>query len=268
MSVIRGGTVIPGALPRQDGRDVAWLQASGFRRHVFSEFRSMPLGNLTGGAAASGATGAKNTILDAGAGIVWEQVILGAGQTIILPVLTANGWDIGGDQTNTEGYELVPFGNFARSPLCFTIGTDAAFFLRLSVKIADASGCDPFLVGFRKQEAYQAVETAYADHAAIGLVGAANPSAIKIRREAGGAGHTDTDTTQTFADGETHSFEVRVSAAGAVKFLLDGAAPTVDVTNYSFTNALAVVPFLYFLNSADLCDNCELVRFECGLQPN
>lgn len=231
--------------------------------HTFETFRRDPLAALKGGAAASGATGARN-LLSFGMHD-FEQHVKGAGQTIILPVLTDVGLDIGLDQTSTEGMELTQ-GITNRSKHAYKIGTDPAFFLRVKIKVEDASGCNPLLIGFRKAEAYQTTVAAYDTYAALGIIGTANPNVIKTTTELAAAGNVDTDTTKTWADGVTKELRVDVDSGGKVKYSIDGVVLTVPPA-LTLTAALYVVPFLFFLNSADLAGTVELLEWECGALP-
>lgn len=231
------------------------------RKYVYEAFRQEPATSLRTGGASAGATGNRNILQFPHSS--FEQHIKGT-QTIICPSITDVGLDIGQDQTASDGGELT-HGITARSPVAFTIGTDAAFQFSVKMKPADTSGANPLVIGFRKAEAYQAAVTSYADYALIGIVGTSNPNLIKIKTQAGGGGNTDTDTTQTWADAAIKTLTVKVSAGGVVTFLIDGAAPAATVA-YTFTNGLTVVPTLFFLQAADLCDTLELIEWECGYQ--
>ena len=232
------------------------------RRYLFEEFLHQPVTAKRQGGAATGATGDRNQALFPETAFEWH--VKGAGQTILAPVLTATGWDISLDQTSTEGIELTN-GILSRCPVAFTVGTDAAFAFAAKLKVEDASGCNPLVIGFRKAEAYQATVAAYADYAAIGIIGTANPNTIKTTTEAAGAGNTDTDTTNTWADAATKTLKVLVSAAGVVTYQIGGVAPTV-VAAFSFTAADVVVAFLFFLHAADVAGVVELISWEVGFQ--
>jgi hypothetical protein len=137
--------------------------------------------------------------------------------------------------------------------------------MRAVIKLADASGANPLVVGFRKAEAYQATVAAYADYAYIGAIGTANPNTIFLTTEAAGGGNTNTDTTNTWADGAIKEFKVKVSAAGVVTYEINNAAPAA-VAAFSFTAADVVIPSLFFLQAADLAGLVELIDWEVGLQ--
>lgn len=232
------------------------------RRYTFEEFNCAPVFSSALGSAATGATGDVNNMLFPETSFQYH--IKGAGQTLLAPLYGASGLDIAMDQTSTEGVEINQ-GITANSRGAFVVGTDPAFFFSATLKVVDASGANPLLIGFRKAEAYQTSVAAYADYAAIGIIGTSSPNVIKTTTEAAGAGNTDTDTTNTWADNATKTLKVLVSAAGVVTYQINGAAPT-TVAAFSFTAADVVVPFLFFLNAADLANNVYLQAWECGLQ--
>lgn len=182
------------------------------------------------------------------------------GQTLTGPAWDDPGIDIGMDQTDNDGVELcVPLG--ANSPHNFVIGTDPAFFCRARLSIADVSGTDDMLVGFRRREAFQAAVDDYADMAALNVIS----GALNIETILNGAATVTTDTTNTWADAATHTLEVRVSAAGVVTYLYDDVAPA-TVAAFTFDNGDPVVPFIYALQAADLSGDIVILEWECGYQ--
>jgi len=231
-------------------------------RSVREQFQYDPIacGRLGVGAAV-GTTGSRNLLRFPGT--QFEYHIKGT-QTILAPVLTAVGLDIGMDQTAADGIELT-HGILSRSPVAFTVGTDAAFYVSATIKVEDASGANPLVIGFRKAEAYQATVAAYADYAAIGIIGTADPNTIFITTEAAGGGNTNTDTTMTWADAAIKTLKVKVSAAGVVTYEVNNAAPTATAA-FSFTAADVVVPFAFFLNAADLAGLVEFINWEVDFQ--
>ncbi len=240
---------------------------TGYQR-VYHEFRQEPITSKRLGGAATGTAGDVNELFSPGfagsPGLGMEWHVKGT-QTILTPVLTAVGLNIvQDDAAAADGIELTT-GITARNPLAFTVGTDGGFYVAVRAKIADASGCNPFVIGFRKAEAYQATVAAYADYAYIGIIGTANPNTIFTTTELAGAGNVDTDTTQTWADAATKTLKVKVSSAGVVTYEIEGAAPTV-VAAFSFAAAAVVVPSIFFLQAADLAGTIELISFDCGLQ--
>ena len=187
-----------------------------------------------------------------------------ATQTILAPVVVSvsgiPALNIAMDQTDNDGVELCA-GILDTNPLAFKIGDAAAFFFRVRFSIGDVSGTDDCAVGFRKAEAYQANIDDYADMAVLNVIS----GNITIETIVGGAATVSTDTTDNWADGETHQLKVLVSNEGVVTYTIDDAAPTVTAA-YTFTDALFVVPFMYMLNATDLIDTCYIYEWECGFQ--
>jgi hypothetical protein len=227
------------------------------RRYTFEEFEVNPVTSKRGGGAATGTAGDTNVMHFPETG--FEYHIKGT-QTILAPVLTADGLDVGMDQTDNDGVE-VSQGITARSPACFVVGTDGAFMLKVKLKIADVSGTDDCFVGFRKAEAYQANLDDYDEMAGLNIIS----GDIKIETILNNGATTTTDTTDNWADAEAKTLEVYVSAAGVVTYKVDGAAPT-TVAAFTFDNAEVLVPCLFFLHAADVAGTVEVQSWECGLQ--
>lgn len=226
------------------------------RSHTYETFDCNPVVSLLAGGAASGATGAVN-IMAIGEN-TYEYHIKGAGQTIIAPTITATGLSISLDLTDDEGLEITQ-GITARGRNSFVVGTDGAFFFRAKLKIADVSGTDDCAIGFRKAAAYTANIDDYTDMAVLNVIG----GDIKIETIDDNAATTTTDTTNNWADTETHTLEVRVSAAGVVTYLIDGVAP-VTVAAHTIDSGDTVIPFLFFLHATTAPGVVELIEWECG----
>lgn len=225
-------------------------------KYIFENFKQNPVYSNKAGGAATGTAGDENILILPTT--AFEYHVLGT-QTIVAPTITASGLDMGSmDQTANDGLELN-HGILSSQIPSFIVGTDAAFFLRARFSIADVSGTDDCAIGFRKVEANQANVDDYADMAVLNVIS----GNINIETIVGGAATTTTDTTDNWADGETHELEVRVSAAGVVTYLIDGAAPTTTAA-YTFTDALNVMPFFYFLEDTDIAGAVPLMVWECG----
>jgi hypothetical protein len=168
--------------------------------------------------------------------------------------------NIGMDQTDNDGVELAP-GILTSNNLAFKIGSANAFFFRVRFNIPDVSGTDDCAIGFRKCEAYQANIDDYADMAVLNVIS----GAIYEETIVGGAATVSTDTTNTWADNATHELKVLVSSTGVVTYQIDNAAPTVTAA-YTFTSALYVVPFMFFLHSSDVAGAVDILEWECGFQ--
>lgn len=225
---------------------------------TFETFAAEPATQLPGGGAATGTTGDENLLLTPKN--VFRYHILGAGQTIISPTKASGGIDIGLDQADNEGCEITQ-GITANDKHAFVIGTSAAFYAKAKFSIADVSGTDDCAFGFRKAEAFQANIDDYDEMAALNVIS----GNITVETILNNAATSSTDTTDDWADGETHTLEVYVSAAGVVTFKIDGAAPTTTAT-FTFDTSEVVVPFLYFLNASDLAGAVVLQEWEVGYQ--
>jgi hypothetical protein len=188
-------------------------------------------------------------------------------QTILAPVLDTAGLGLNLVQdaaAGGDGLELC-VGNPLYSPMAFTIGTDAAFFIQGSFITQDASGTDPLIIGFRRAAAYNATLANYTDFATIGLVGTANPNTIFITTQLNTGGAVSTNTTQTVADATRVQFKVSVSAAGVVTYQVNYAAPTVTAA-FTFDSGDVVIPFVRFTQAADLTTYTSCNLLECGFQ--
>jgi hypothetical protein len=226
--------------------------------YFFEDFKNLPVGNLTTGAAAAGATGNENFIQIGGS--VFHQHILGT-QDIILPLRTATGLNVSHDQTEDDGIEYTNGIAIGAAKRVFTIGTDKAFFFRLKFTIANVSGTDGCAMGFRKAEAFQAAIGSYDEMASLNVISGDIKTDNIINTV-----ETITDTTDNWADGETHTLQVNVSGAGVVTFLIDGAAPTVTAA-FTFDDGEVVIPFFYFIQAAaPVAGVVNLLEWEWGFQ--
>jgi hypothetical protein len=231
----------------------------------FVTFTMSPLGqsNANTGVAPTGVNGDVN-LLTFQEGMIMEQFIIGT-QTILVPRMDATGLLASLDLTNTDGWELNYGAARANSRLAMTIGTSAAFFMELRYTLADVSGCEPFMFGFRRTQANQAAFANYTDFAAIGVDdGVAGGDAI-IQTQLNTGGVNSTDTNDAFGDGTTHTMQVLVSAAGVTTFTIDGAPPTATQA-YTFDNGDVVHPFIHNLFGAAAPGNIHLQWLKVGFQ--
>lgn len=220
--------------------------------------------NANTGAVPSGSTGDVNLMMMQ-EGIIMEEFILGAGQTIIAPRMDANGLLISLDLTNTEGAEYNFGAARSNSRHAYTIGTSPAFYIKAAIRVADVSGVDPLLLGFRKSAANNATFTNYTDFASIGLDVGVNDGTCIIQTNLNNAGVAATNTTDAWADAATKTLAVYVSAAGVVTYTINGVAPTATAA-FTFDNGDVVVPFLHFLHAAAAPGEIHLVSLEIGPQ--
>lgn len=197
---------------------------------------------------------------------------VGGGVSTIGTVMAATGLDITGDLTSAEGVELS-LGYAGSSGRPFVVGTDPAFYTCATFTLADASGANPLVVGFRTLEIANATIASYNEYAYYGVVGTSNPNTIQIVTEVDAAldgtgdGATTTDTTETWADAASKKLCVFVSSAGVVTYTKDGAAPTVTAAA-TLTDGQVVVPFIYFLHSADVAQATILNDWIVARQTN
>jgi len=220
---------------------------------------------LDTGGAATGATGDLN-LLSCEQGFMMEQFIMGAGQTIIKPVMDANGLLISGDLTATEGFEYNLGAARTNSRCAFTIGTSLAFFLEVELYVADLSGGNPYMIGFRKSEANNAVFANYTDYVGIGINTVTSAVNVTILDELNAGGQTATDTTDAWGgDGTSQTLTVLVSAAGVVTFEVGGVAATAAPV-YTFDATDVVVPYIHLIHGAALPGAVNLVSWKCGYQ--
>ena len=252
-SIVRAGSLYLG--PRRGLLGTLVSEKNLFDRYTLETFEQDPVTSKKAGGAATGVEGDEN-VLCMGSNM-FEYHIIGT-QTILAPVLAANGLAVTMDETTGDGIELTQ-GILARSKQAMVIGTDA-FYLKCRAYIETVAECAELAVGFRKAEAYQALIDNYVDMAVLNSI----IGTITIETIVGGAATTSTSTTDTWADGESHTLEVYVSRGGVVTYKIDGVAPTVTAA-FTFTDALTVVPFFHFLHGGTPA--AVVIRsWECGLQ--
>lgn len=225
-------------------------------KYAYDDFRFNPACVAdAGGGAATGTTGDVN-VMNTG-GNLFEYHIKGT-QTLVAPVLETDGLEVALDKTDNDGVEYT-LGITSRSRFAFTAGTHA-FYAKLKFKIADVSGTDDCAFGFRKAEAYQAAIDNYDEMACLNVIS----GNINIETILNNGSTTTTDTTDNWADGESHTLGVFVDLAGKVRYEIDGVEPT-TTASFTFDSAEVVVPFFYFLQATTSPGKVHFQEFECGL---
>jgi len=209
------------------------------------------------------ATGAENLMV-LQEGEIMEQHVLGSGQTIIAPVMTAGGLLVSLDLADDEGCEMG-WGFLASNKHAYTVGTSPAFFFEMKITIADAGGADPVYIGFRKQEAYQAAFTSYTDFYLIGVEETQTTEVITIADQLNTGGVTYSNTTDVWTDGQTKTLRVSVSAAGVVTATIDGVAPSTPRA-FTFDDGDVIQPIFYGLHGAATPGAWTLVSMAAGYQ--
>ena len=234
-------------------------QRADYLHHVYEVFDHQPVCfDDAGFGDPTGSAGDENRMITA-QGNYFEWHVIGT-QSIFAPVFGANGLNVAFDQTNGDGVEITQ-GITARSRGAFVVGTAKAFAVRIQFEIDDVTGAAEAAVGFRKAEAYQAALDDYDELACLNMLA----GDIKVETILNGGTTSTTDTTDNWADEATHSLTVKVDADGAVTFEIDDAAPTATAT-YSFDEDDVVLPFFYLKQSADLTEEVNFLKWECGYQ--
>ena len=256
-----GGITMTGTVDQVDAKIV---KATGFDLTIKSSPTTCTAAN-TGGVA-TGATGDTN-LLSFKEGIVMEQFILGAGQTIIKPVMDNSGLLCSLDLTDTQGAEYNFGAARTLSEFAFTVGTSAAFFFEVTMTVADISGGNPYMIGFRKAEANNATFADYTDYYGLGMFGGTSATNLTLVSELNSGGQTlqDSTTAWTGGDGGTVTMKVLVSAAGVVTATIDAGAPGAPLA-YTFDAADVVCPFIRLTHGAVAPGAVHLVDMSCGFQ--
>jgi hypothetical protein len=185
-----------------------------------------------------------------------------AAAAVLGPVAAADGLLLSLDQVAADGANYVPGGLFG--PWRTTVDSLApvpgrvGIFIRFRGKVSDVSGTADFAIGIRKAEAPQAAIDDYDELACL------NIQSGNVFRETilNNAATVSVDTLFDWLDTEEHEVEVRCYTNGAVQFFFDRAKAPVGAA-FTFDNAEVVVPFIYFLQAADLTD-VNLTRLTVG----
>jgi hypothetical protein len=189
----------------------------------------------------------------------------------ICPTLHATlGWVIPNDNTDNDGIEINTGAQAVPNKCAFVIGTDPAFYVKAKFNVPLTTDYDVCAVGFRLAAANAAcasaaaLATAYTDAACINVDNGDFKTVTSL--------NTSTDvttdiTTATWADTETHTLTVKVSAAGAVTYFVDDVVCPGAVA-FSFDTGDTVIPFLRFTKDVSAAADTPpvLQLFECGLQ--
>jgi hypothetical protein len=180
------------------------------------------------------------------------------GQAIDKPAANTAGMDYAYDQTDNDGIEWRMSDNTVKGREGvdrFTVGKQA-FEASLKFSIADVSGTDDCAFGFAKVEAHAAAIDNRDEQAVLNVIS----GDIYIETILNNGSTTSTDTTENWADTETHELTVKVSAAGVVTYKIDGSAP--DTTaSFTFDSGEVVTPCFYQLQASDLSGAIVLQKF-------
>lgn len=244
----------------ENAQPTAWVGAGYRETFGYGDGKGITQLDQSNGGTCAGNTTTVPCIATFGSGVklVWFPAVT---ETLTLD-MDATGLDISADVVDDDGLEVAG-GVLGASGRPFIVGDDPAFYFCATVYVDDVSGTDDFHVGFREAEPFTATFDNYTDLASIGLVGASGD--IQIETILNNAATVTTDTTDNWADDETKKLCVYVSAAGAVTYKVDGAAPTVTAS-YSLADGLPVIPFVHYLHATTTPDEIILSLWEVGFQ--
>lgn len=224
---------------------------SGDFSSMISFVDSKPVFAGVAGGAPTGSAGDENIIdfVDAR----FTHHVLGT-QTILAPTWDTDGLDLVQDAGDNDGSEIsAPIEVIA--PQQFVVGDGVCSF-RTEFSIGDVSDTDDFVIGLRKKEAYQANVDDYDEMAAFNV----NAGDIFIETILNGGATTSTDTTDNWADGETHTLEIQVDEDGVVTYLIDDAAPTTTAA-FTFDAGEVLIPFVYYINAGATDPDIKLKKW-------
>jgi hypothetical protein len=177
------------------------------------------------------------------------------------------GWVIPNDNTDDDGIEINTGIEATSNPCAFVIGTDPAFYLKVTFNIPDVSDYDIAAVGFRKVAAQADVVdvggyTNYTDYAYI----SATAGDYNIYTGNDGTDVVTDITNSAWLDTESHTLTVKVSSAGVVTCFIDDVASAGEVA-FSFDSGDTVTPSVLFAKAGTASDTPPvLALFECGYQ--
>jgi hypothetical protein len=208
----------------------------------------------------TGTTGDLNRAFFPGAFPLTSEYHVKGTQTLLAPLLDTSGagLDVSQDQTDNDGVEHVFGAANSRGPFVTTVGTDPDPFIRIKMKIADVSGTDDLLVGFRKDEAEQAAFDNYDEAAAFNVI----LGDVKVETILNNAATTTTDTGNDWADAGTHTLEVQLQGRRVI-FIYDGT-PVSGLPEFNFDSGEVIVPFFYFLQATTTPGKVHWLEVEVG----
>lgn len=218
--------------------------------YAYEKFNLQPiLTKSTGYGDPTGATGNTNVAIYRN-GLRSQYHVKGAGQTILGPLITA-GVDklaVGQDQVNAEGVEHL-FGDFIGipNPFRYVVGTTKPVVARLKMVLEDVSGLAECAFGFRELEAFTANLDDYTDLACLNIQG----TVVNLETILNNAATVTTNTLKTAADGATVELKMILQGRDYRAFY-NGQEVIKAGTPFQFTAGLAVAPFFFYLNGADV----------------
>lgn len=140
------------------------------------------------------------------------------------------------------------------------------FFIRVKLQITTLASADEVAVGVRKIVAFDtSAITSTATNPDFACLNVDNGD-IKIVSVINQGTASTVDTTQDATAATDVTLEVRVSESGIVKFLVNGAAPTVDVTGFQFDTGDDLMPYISVVVDATATNPGVIIQeWESGL---
>lgn len=175
------------------GKVTAVMLADG-TKDTYETFNEPILQQNGAGAAPTGTTNDVNYFFTGKHRFQWH--VKGTQTIVHFPWAVATGLTISQDLVDNDGTEITQ-GITSASKVAMTAGTDR-FYFQAKIKIADVSGADDVLAGWRKAEAYQAAVDSYDEMAALNVIG----GDVTIETILNNGTTAATDTTVDIADGE------------------------------------------------------------------
>lgn len=195
-----------------------------------------------------------------------KTVGAGVSNGLLLPVDAADNDGVFFGLPWSDGASLAQGTLLTAGKGLYTARTDG-FFIRVKMKVADVSETDELAVFVRKVQALHL--TAIASSGTDGSTDIAylnvDNGDVKIGSHINTATTSVVDTTQNVADAGTVTLEIRVSESGFVKFLVNGAAPTVDVSDFRFDSGDALHCGISFISDAAGSAAPLILEWEQGL---
>lgn len=182
--------------------------------------------------------------------------------TYVVDTDCTTGWQIPNDNTGADAIELgLGIQNTASARYAYTVGTDPAFELRCKLGVPIVADYNVF-VGFRKAGAYVTgmdtaaeIETGYADKCGFSFE-AGNGHIITSDDNT----DVDTDISAAWTNDQVKTLTVKVSAAGAVTYQIDGTTVS-DAVAHTVDTGDVLVPYLYFSKVATNADTPPILNF-------
>ncbi len=221
------------------------------------------------------------------AGGLYVELFQTTAQTLMPLESLTLGLEIGGDKVDNESLELVPGGNSALSPFARVVGTSQDFFFRCRFKIADVSGLDQFMIGYRKVETAYAVPTGlvhagdgiYTDYGGLLMKSGDVFTLTDLNNSGVSVGQ---DSLFNWADNGIHELMVKVTRGGKLRYFINGvelggtvsydgagtaitAQPTRTAPAFTFDTGDTLVPFIFLRHDTTTPSLVYWQRVEIGL---